>query len=487
MSETPTAPKPARQRKPPTSAATGLALRQQTDLTSAEEAERGNQLVLEFESPSAYQLALPVPLRSRYTTYIVFSMFCLLFLVSALFPIDRVVSGAGQVVTVEPQVGIAALDTGIVREIVARPGQVVHKGDLLMTLDPTNAIADLTSYEEQVASLTHETDRLKAELAGRVYSTDGTKYGDAQAVIYAQRHSEITMQMENYGQKIEALKGPLRQARSDITQYTERLALASKVEQKRRELERLQVGSQLNTLSATDTRTEMSRLLEAARAQAVQAQGSLDAMTAERDQTLENWRAQTSQTLNDENIKLLSAQQALDKARLAARMVELRAPMDATVLNVAPTNTGTVVTTGSQLMQLTPLDSPLEVEVLFAAMDAGNVIPGQRATIKFDTFPYTLHGTASGKVRVISPDSTREPYNPISAPASLTSSQQAMGQLYFKGRVTLEALHLVAVPEGFHPTPGMQVTVDVLAGHRTFLAYLFQRVVPSLTEGFREP
>jgi len=90
-------------------------------------------------------------------------------------------------------------------------------------------------------------------------------------------------------------------------------------------------------------------------------------------------------------------------------------------------------------------------------------------------------------VRVLSPDSTREPYNPISQPASLTSSQQAMGQLYYKGRVTMEALNLVAVPDGFHVTPGMQVTVDVLAGHRTFLAYLFQRVVPAVTEGFREP
>lgn len=484
MSETPTAPTPA-QTTP--KSAKELALRQVNSQALAEEDARSSQVVLEFESPSAFYLSQPVPLRSRYTTYIIFSMFTLLFLVAALFPVDRVITGVGQVVTVEPQTGIAALETGIVRQIVARPGQVVRKGDLLMTLDPTSAQADLLSYEEQVASLTHETDRLKAELAGRIYSTDGTKYGDTQSVIFAQRRAEITMQMENYTQKIEALKGPVRQYQSDIRQYSGRLEYARTVEVKRRELERLQVGSQLNTLQAADTRVEMERLLEASKAQLVQAQGSLDAMTAERDQALENWRAQTSQTLNDENIKLLTAQQALDKARLAARMVELRAPIDAIVLNVAPSNTGTVVTPGSQLMQLTPLDSPLEFEVVVAANDAGFVIPGQRATIKFDTFPYVIHGTGSGKVRVISPDSTRQPYNPISAPASLTVSEQAMGNLFYKVRVTMEKLELVAVPDGFHVTPGMQVTIDVLAGHRTFLAYLFQRVIPATTEGFREP
>jgi HlyD family secretion protein len=487
MSETPTATKPAAAKAADTSAK-GLALRTPPgQLVADREDERSNQVVLEFESPAAYQLALPVPLRSRYTTYIIFSMFVLLFLVAALFPVDRVITAAGAAVTVEQQVGIAALDTGIVRQIVAKPGQVVRKGDLLMTLDPTSATADLTAYEEQVASLTHETDRLKAELAGRTYLTDGTRYGDTQALMFTQRHAEITNQMENYSQKIEALRGPVRQSLSDIQQYTARLAFARTVEDKRRELERLQVGSVLLTLSAADSRVEMSRLLEAAKAQNVQAQGSLDAMIAERDQTLENWRSTTSQALNDENLKLLAAQQGLDKARLAMSMIELRAPMDAIVLAVAQSNTGTVVTTGSQLMQLTPLNSPLEFEVLFSATDAGFVIPGQRATIKFDTFPYIIHGTATGKVRVLSPDSTREPYNPISQPASLTTSQQAVGQLYYKGRVTMEALNLVAVPDGFHVTPGMQVTVDVLAGHRTFLAYLFQRVVPALTEGFREP
>lgn len=456
-------------------------------LTAGDESERSSQVLLEFESPSAHQLALPVPLRSRYTTYIIFMMFFLLFLVAVLFPIDRVIVGTGVVATVEQQVGLSALETGIVRSIRVRPGQVVRKGDVLLTLDPTTATADLAAIEEQVASLTQETRRLQAELDGRTFLTDGTRHGDLQALIYTQRHAEITFQMENYTQKIEALRGPVRQAQTDIVAYTKRLDLARTTYDKRRELQRLQVGSELQTMAAADTLAEATRLLEAAKSQLQQGQNSLDAMMAERDGALQQWRAATSQSLSEQRSKFDQAQAGLQKARLSVSMIEMRASMDATVLNVAQTNTGTVVTAGAQLIQLTPLDSPLEYEVVFAAGDAGYVLAGQRATIKFDTFPFVSHGTGSGKVRVLSPDSFREPYASITQPASLSTSQQASGQRFYTGRVTMETLNLVAVPDGFRVTPGMAVTVDVLAGHRTFVEYLFSRVVPAATEGFREP
>ena len=138
-------------------------------------------------------------------------------------------------------------------------------------------------------------------------------------------------------------------------------------------------------------------------------------------------------------------------------------------------------------MQLTPLDAPVECEVVFSATDAGYIIPGQRATIKFDTFPYTTHGVGTGKLRVLTPDSLRAPFNPITQPAGITDAQSQLGNVFYKGRVSVEKLTLFSVPDSFRVTPGMAVSVDLLVGHRTFLEYLFTRVVPTVTEAFREP
>ena len=457
------------------------------ELATTDESERSNQVILEFESPAAYQLALPVPRRSRFTVYIIFAMFLMLLMVSIFLPIDRVVTGAGTIVSIEPQIGVAALETGIIRRVKAQLGQVVHKGDVLLQLDPTTASADLGLYEDQVASLSQETRRLQAELDGRTYLSDGTRHGDLQASLYTQRNAQITSQLESYKQKIEALRGPVVQAEADLKAYGERLAFARTVEEKRRELERLQVGSQLNTLSASDTRAELTRLLEGTRGTYINAQRSLDAMIAERDGFLEQWRVTTAQSLKDQSDKLDQAIDSVQKARLAMSMVELRAPMDAIVLSVAPANNGTVVTAGTQLVQLTPLDAPVECEVVFSATDAGYIIPGQRATIKFDTFPYTTHGVGTGKLRVLTPDSLRAPFNPITQPAGITDAQSQLGNVFYKGRVSVEKLTLFSVPDSFRVTPGMAVSVDLLVGHRTFLEYLFTRVVPTVTEAFREP
>ena len=59
----------------PLAAGHGVAVRKGGALIHNDDAERTQQVLLEYESPAAAQLALPVPMRSRYTIYIIFSLF----------------------------------------------------------------------------------------------------------------------------------------------------------------------------------------------------------------------------------------------------------------------------------------------------------------------------------------------------------------------------------------------------------------------------
>lgn len=469
-------------------ASRGLTLRRgKDDVAMPPENERTARIVLEYESPAAAQLAMPVPMRSRYTTYIVFMLFMAIMVVVTFFPIDRVVSGAMAVIPTEPQTGLAAIETGIVRKVFVKPGQSVHKGDLLVTFDPTNSTADVLSYQEQVASLTQETIRLRAEFDGRMYLSDGTKHGEVQAQLFTQRHAEITFQMESFAQQIASLRAQLMQVEADLRQYNERLAYASKTEEKRRDLERLGVGSQLNTISAADARAELLRLRDAAKAQVEQIRGTLAAKIADRDAAWQTWHGQTSQALKDQTDKLSGLQDSLTRALHSLALIELRAPFDATVLDVAVANVGSVVQPGSQVVSLTPKNTDYVVEAVIDSLDAGFVTVGQRVSIKFDAFPYSTHGTMAGKVLTIQPDATRNPYNPLSQPIGITSSQMAFGTLYYKVRVKMETNSLHHLPSYFKITPGMSGSVDIIVGYRTFVEYLFSRIVPSVTEAFREP
>jgi HlyD family secretion protein len=58
---------------------------------------------------------------------------------------------------------------------------------------------------------------------------------------------------------------------------------------------------------------------------------------------------------------------------------------------------------------------------------------------------------------------------------------------FFRASLSMEDLKLHDLPEGFRMTAGMPVTTDIKVGKRTVLSYLLSRVVPTLTEGMREP
>jgi HlyD family secretion protein len=478
--------------QPPNKRLTGPASSQLTTrpaggaLAATADSEAVSPLLLEYESPSAALLMLPVPARSRYVIWTIATMFIAILFVTFTYKIDRIVSSSGKVVAVEPNVVVQPLETSIVRSIDVKEGQLVHKGDILARLDPTFATSDAASAEEQADSLEAEVNRLRSELDGKTYLSDGSKAGQLQAMMFTQRHAEFSYRLENYRQKIDSLQAKLDQATADIASYTERLKLATVVEDKRRELEKLQVGSQLNTLQAIDSRVEMARSLSSAQQAAIGARQDLHAEIAERDGYVQQWRNDTGQQLAEQDRKLADMRETAKKDKLRRELVVLRADRDAIVLSIAPVSVGSVLQPADQFFTLVPIDSPLEIESVVDGRDAGFVHLGDPVTIKFQTFPYFAYGISRGTVKVMSPDSFHKPMDDTEKVAK-PRTEEAAGTFFYRARISIDQMLLHDLPSGFHLTPGMPVTADIKVGRRTPLQYMLSRVIPATTEGMREP
>ena len=80
-----------------------------------------------------------------------------------------------------------------------------------------------------------------------------------QAAIYAQRKAEYDSNLENYRAQARRTGFVAARSHSDAAGYRDRLGLAKDVEHMRTQLQSMQVGSRLSTLSAIDNRTEMAR------------------------------------------------------------------------------------------------------------------------------------------------------------------------------------------------------------------------------------
>ena len=320
-------------------------------------------IILEFQMPSTAITTAQVPRSARGILWVIASMLTAILLAMGLIPVDRVVTAQGRVVSRSPTLVLQALEAAIVRSIDVHEGQTVQAGQVLARLDPTFAAADVGALAAQVSSLQAQVTRLRAEAEEQPFVYTGIDPNLAlQAAIFGQRQAEYTFKLENYTQKINGIVSGIAKANSDAAGFQGRLEVATSVEKMRKDLERLQVGSKLNTLAATDNRVEMERNLRSAEETASSGQRDLAALIAERNGYVQSWHADVSEKLADAIGKLSDARESLNKAQLRKQLVELRAERDATVLTVAKLSVGSVLQSGQQFITLVPADAPLEVE-----------------------------------------------------------------------------------------------------------------------------
>ena len=443
--------------------------------------------ILEYQSPSTAIVNMPMPRLARGFTLTLSSMIAVMCLLTGVIAVDRVVTAPGIVVARSATVVVQPLDTAIVRSIDVSPGDVVHAGQILARLDPTFATADMGALVAQVSTLQAQVSRMQAEIENRPFTYAGSDPNMAfQASIYGQRQAEFNFKLENYQQKIASLTATVARSNTDITNFGYRLDYAKTLELMRKDLERMNVGSKINTLSAMDARAQMQDSLDNAKQQEIGALRDLAALVAERNGFVQNWHNDIGEKLTDTLSKLSDARKSLNKAQLHRQLVEMRAGQDGTVMTVAKVSVGSVLNPGQEFITLVPTDAPLEVEANIAGSDDGHVSLGDPVDIKFDTFQYSRYGLAHGIVRVISPDSFTtqgEQRNPTGA---VPLPQQATG-VWYRSRITLDQITLHNTPANFHLTPGMPVTADIRVGKQTLLRYMLGRMIPLASEGMREP
>lgn len=443
--------------------------------------------VLEFESPSGALMTVPVVGSARSVTWLLAVMVIALLAAATLLPMNMQVTATGRVIPTAESIAVQPLDLSIVKSINVREGQIVHAGDVLARLDPTLTGADLSQYKGDVEVYQATVDELTAEANRVAYEPKTANSATAvQAALFGEHTAQYRSTMDGYNQKIAGLQATLAQADADIQGYQMRLQLASQLEEIRVKLEKMQVGSAIDRLSAQDQRVEMARYLATAVATAQQAQANIKEMVQERLSFDKQWFAQIASSLTDATRNLNDAKANLTKAQLHRQVVDMKAPVDAIVLNVAQVSVGSVLQPSATLMQLTPLDSPMELDTMVAGQDAGWVHPGQPVTIQFNSYPYVRFGTAEGTVRFQSPDS----FTSITGPTQQGVAMMAPGtptMPYYDARITVDKIKMHGIPGGFHLRPGMPVTVQIQTGQRTVFEYIMERALPVAEEGMREP
>jgi len=451
--------------------------------------------LLEFHSPSQALVNLPPTPAAQHITWMVGALFFASLMAASFYPLDRVVSTPGRLISTQPTMVVQPLETSIIRSIDVHVGDFVHKGQVLAHLDPTITTADVTNMREQRDAYQAEVDRLTAEAQDKPYKPDmASPASVTQAAAFERRSAEFKARVGNYDQQIVGAQSDLQGYRANAAMYASRAKLASDVYNMRVSLQNQQVGSRLSTLQAQSELMESERSQIGAQQSAQSTQSKLDALRDERESYIQNWKAEIYSNLSTAQHHLDESRGDYDKAALRKSLVVLKAQEDAIVLTVAHASVGSVLGAGTQLMSLVPVGSGLEMEAILRGQDAGFVHLGDHALLKFVTFPYQQYGGADATVRVISADSF-SPGEGGDQGGGSGGGQGASGggaggaglNTFYRVRLRIDRYTLHGVPSFFHPSPGMPLTADIDVGKRTMMRYFLNRMIPAATDGMREP
>jgi HlyD family secretion protein len=153
------------------------------------------------------------------------------------------------------------------------------------------------------------------------------------------------------------------------------------------------------------------------------------------------------------------------------KRVDIRAPQDGLVHQLAIHTVGGVITpNGEPLMLIVPKADALTVEAKIAPQDIDQVRIGHRAVLRFSAFNQRTTPELTGTVSLVSADITKD---------------EKTGSSFYTVRIGLTAAEIARL-NGLKLVPGMPVESFIQTGERTVLSYLTKPLTDQITKAWRE-
>jgi len=436
----------------------------------------------------------PLPWVLRSTTHVLAFAFLVFILWASFSEVERIVVAQGRLVNPLPNIVVQPLETSIIQKIHVRVGQIVKKGEVLATLDPTFAQADEAQLRTRLQSLDTQTRGLNAELQGHTPPIKVPPKGkgkekpkekvkakdadfDLQAQLSTERQANYTAQLYKQEQNIARVKATMDTNRRDQNVMAQRMKSLIELEAMQESLMAQNFGARMQLLEARDRRLAAEREMELARNKETELKSELATLEAEKLAFIRSWRQKTMEDLLSTVRDRDGINEQLQKADKRKQMVSLVSPVDAVVLDMAKLSEGSVVQGAEQMFTLVPLGTELEAEVRIDSLDIGYIKTGDITHLKLDAFPFQKHGALEGNIRTISEDAFRRD---ASGPAGGLDA-------YYSSRISFKGSALRNMNEKMRLLPGMTLNAEIVVGKRSVMSYLLWPLTKAMSESIREP
>lgn len=396
-------------------------------------------------------------------------------------PIDGAANAPGFVTVKSHSKTVQHLDGGIVKELIAKDGDIVNEGDVLLILDGTDVKAQLEILRGQQITLAAQVARLSAErdrLGQVVYPKEVQNLNDSRVVearqsenqIFAARKiahegevSVLNQRISQLNSRIQGLQGQRTSKQELKTSYTDEVKDLRELvadgfadKQRLRDIERnlAAVTGEIASLTSEIASSEMQ--IGETRLQIMQVE--------------KQFQEEVADKLSEVQAQLYDVNQRVAATNDKVNRIQIKAPSAGRVMGMSVHNIGSVLTPGRPILDIVPQGEELIVEARVSPMDIDRVHVGLLAEVRFSAFKQAITPKTEGKLIGLSADRITD---------------ERTGQPYYSAKIEL-------TPESYTKLgnlellPGMPADVLINTGERTLFEYLMQPITNAFARAFIE-
>ncbi len=345
-----------------------------------------------------------------------------------------------------------------------------------MRIDETRFSSSFQENRAKYLSNKAKSARLQAEATGAplVIPDDVEKERPDIAARERQLHSsrrvEISSSTDIKRQQVLQRRQELQELKAKLTELNRTFALLQKEINLIRPLVKQGAASDVEILQLERQSSQMEGEIERIKQEIPRAQSKYDeAQIAVRELQLV-YQNKSKQDFNEILRELDETESTSIALKDRLDRTSVRSPVNGTVNRLFVKTVGGVVQPGMDLVEVVPFEGTLIVEARIKPADIAFLRPGQKATVKFTAYDYTVYGSLDAKLEHVGAD-------------SITDEK---GNSYYLVRLRTDKSHLGKEGNPLPIMPGMVASVDILTGKKTVLSYILKPVLKAHSVAMRE-
>lgn len=400
-----------------------------------------------------------------------------------LAPLDAGVSAPGTVVVTGSRKVVQPMVPGKIAAILAKDGDQVAAGQVLIRFDGTQSQSQLDIYKGQLFTSLATEARLAAERTAR----EAPEFPPALTNEKSDPRALAAMALQEqlFVTRRKSLSSELAAMRENIRGLEHQVA-GTEASRRAKEEQSKILQEQLKNLRnlADDGFMPRSRVLDQERANAAmlgeiaedngsigrsrQAIAEIKIRMVTREQDV---RKEVEAQLSDVQRDASSLGSRLEGLQFDVLNTEIRSPATGVVMGLAVHTVGGVVPAGSPLMEIVPRDEALKIEAQIPPHLIDKIKPGLPVDILFTAFDQVSTPRIAGRLTQVSADVLLDPKT---------------NRSYFKASIDVTGDGLVKLKKN-EIRAGMPAEIFVRTGERTAMNYLLKPLLDRLRRSLTEP